>query len=278
MFVAYKLPTMSDLAQNPDRDDILAELQRVLGSRYFKSKKRSRQILDHAVKRTLDGKKVDEYTLADDVFEIKDFDRTTTSTVRVAILTLRDQLSEYYAEEGVQNPWRIELPTYVPEFKKVVPREAPAPWWKKKAVVGFVILATFLPIVLVLWSLPGKSATVGEEVTITSPKDGDAVTQFPTVRGTKKPHSWLRDLFDTSKDYLMVEVIKYHQWYMQDPLGVGPSWSLTAQCGDDKTDPGTEFRLFVLRTTETLKRGAITQTPALTENSQQYSSVRVTRK
>lgn len=267
---------MSEIAPNPDRDQILAELGKVLSSHYFKSKKRSRQILDYAVTQTLDGKDIDEYTLAVKVFDLKNFQADKSSTVRVAVKALREQLPEYYAGEGSQNPWRIELPTYVPEFKKVVPSEPP-PWWKRKAVVGFVILATFL-IGLVLWNLPGDSATVGEEVTITSPKDGEAVTQFPTVRGTKKPHNWLRDLFDTRKDYLMVEVIRYHQWYMQDPLGVGPNWSLTAQCGDDQTVPGTEFRLFVLRTTETLKRGAITQTPALIENSQPYSSVRVTRK
>lgn len=274
---------MSGLGPNPDRDQILEELERVLASRYFKSKKRSRQILDYAVKRALGGEDIDEYILADDVFNLKNFHPDSSSTVRVAVKAVREQLPEYYAGEGIQNPWRIELPTYVPEFKKVIPREPPPPrdprpWWKTKAGVGFLILAAFLVIGVVLWNVPGDPATYEEEVTITSLKEGDAVTQWPTVRGTRKSRNWLRELFNNRKDYLMVEVVQYRQWYMQDPLGVGPTWSLTAQCGDDKTTAGTEFRLFVLRTSETLKRGAVMQTPALVENSQLYASVRVTRK
>jgi adenylate cyclase len=108
-------------AELPTRDEVAAELQRILGSRCFEQAGRSSEFLRYVVEQTLDGNadRLKGYTIAVEVFgRPGDFDAQTDPLVRVEAGRLRRRLVEYYADEGAANPIRISLPRgrYAPEF------------------------------------------------------------------------------------------------------------------------------------------------------------------
>jgi hypothetical protein len=102
-------------------DRIREELNRVLSSHEFRTSKRSQEFLRYVVEHTLHGQadQLKERTIGIDVFgRPADYDPSEDATVRVKAGEVRKRLGLYYAEQGVQNPIRIELPlgAYVPEF------------------------------------------------------------------------------------------------------------------------------------------------------------------
>src|SRR5271156_4594033 len=112
------------------------ELNRVLSSHEFRSSKRSQEFLRYIVEHTLTGHAdiLKERTIGIEVFgRSTSYEPSDDATVRVKAGDVRKRLGLYYAEEGAQNPVRIELPagTYVPEFRwsEAAPAlaEAPAP-------------------------------------------------------------------------------------------------------------------------------------------------------
>lgn len=82
-----------------------------------------RYLADHAL--SGDPEQVKEYQIAREVFgRAEDFDPRLDSIARVQASRLRAKLTEYYAGEGTQDPWHIDLPRggYALIFK---PREEP---------------------------------------------------------------------------------------------------------------------------------------------------------
>lgn len=90
-----------------------AALERVLASRCFEQAARSSSFLRYVVEQTLagQGERLKGYTIAVEVFgRPVDFDAQSDPLVRVEAGRLRRRLIEYYADEGRDDPVRIELP------------------------------------------------------------------------------------------------------------------------------------------------------------------------
>jgi hypothetical protein len=97
------------------------ELSRIFSCHEFRSSKRSQEFLRYIVEHTLSGRAdiLKERTIGIEVFgRSTSYEPSDDATVRVKAGDVRKRLGLYYAEQGAQNPVRIELPagTYVPEF------------------------------------------------------------------------------------------------------------------------------------------------------------------
>lgn len=105
------------------RYEIRDELRRVLKSKHFaKAKKRSR-FLEFVCEQSLLGRadQLNEYLIGVEIYERgQDFDPQADAIVRVQAVEIRRALKEYFAGEGKDDPWRIELPPghYVPVFTR----------------------------------------------------------------------------------------------------------------------------------------------------------------
>ena len=100
------------------------ELERVLESPGFARNERLSRFLRFVVERHLEGKdqELKESVIAIEVFGRRpDFDPQRDPVVRTEAGRLRSRLSEYYVDEGKNDPLVIELPRggYVPRFREV---------------------------------------------------------------------------------------------------------------------------------------------------------------
>jgi TolB-like protein/tetratricopeptide (TPR) repeat protein len=89
------------------------QLSRMLQSRVFERAQRSQRFLCYLVDARLADPPVavKEYTVAIDVFDRDSaYYPAVDATVRVEASRLRSRLREYYAEEGRDDPWIIEIP------------------------------------------------------------------------------------------------------------------------------------------------------------------------
>lgn len=117
-------------------EDVVVQLQRVLGSTAFASAPILSRFLRHVVEHSLahDGSALKEYTLGVEVFgRNADFDPRIDTIVRTHARRLRARLEEYYRGDGRTDPILIEVPKghYVPvmrvqEQPAAVDAEAPA--------------------------------------------------------------------------------------------------------------------------------------------------------
>src|ERR1700722_1387010 len=111
--------------QRPARvseEAVREELSRVLSCHEFRLSKRSQDFVRYVVEHTLTGREdmLKERTIGIEVFgRSTSYEPSDDATVRVKAGDVRKRLGLYYAEQGAQNPVRIELPpgTYVPEFR-----------------------------------------------------------------------------------------------------------------------------------------------------------------
>jgi adenylate cyclase len=97
----------------PSGAEVRAALERVLASRVFEQAARSSGFLRFVVEQTLvgQGERLKGYTIAMEVFgRPPEFDAQTDPLVRVEAGRLRRRLIEYYADEGRDDPVRLELP------------------------------------------------------------------------------------------------------------------------------------------------------------------------
>lgn len=100
---------------------IQEELERVLASRCFRSRKMLGKFLRYIVRATLTENpvKITQHSIAvEGLGKHADFDNTDNPLVRVQAGRLRKQLEDYYLTEGRFNPLRITLPSgsYQPVF------------------------------------------------------------------------------------------------------------------------------------------------------------------
>ena len=134
------------------RDDILAELDRVLQDKLFVDSPRSSRFLRYIVEGSTNGdSELKEYTIALEVFDrAPEFDPRLDTIVRVQARRMRDKLEAYYANSNGSTQVVITVPkgSYVPRFRPVGPsdrREAASFWsrirWRiAAAVVGAILL------------------------------------------------------------------------------------------------------------------------------------------
>ena len=168
--------------QHVSAEAVRDELSRILSSSEFRTSKRSQEFLRYIVEHTVNGQAglLKERTIGVEVFgRSLDYDPGEDATVRVKAGEVRKRLGLYYAEDGLHDPVRIELPlgTYVPEFRYVeIPaahaEEAPAVEPARPAaefvpakarygprLVAFAALLCFLAAgVIWLRSWPGNTA------------------------------------------------------------------------------------------------------------------------
>lgn len=100
---------------------VQAELDSILKSRCFRSRKTAQRFLTYVVKETLQGhgETINQFSIATEALgKDTDFDPTSNPLIRVQAGRLRKQLDEYYTTEGRDHLIRITLPTgsYQPSF------------------------------------------------------------------------------------------------------------------------------------------------------------------
>ena len=117
---------------NPNRDQVNAELARVLRSRTFARSQRARDLLLYLGGSLCDGgaARLKESVIALDVFgrDAATYDSTNDGIVRVSVNRLRELLDRYYSDEGRGNDLRIEIQRggYVPIVRRHTPAALPA--------------------------------------------------------------------------------------------------------------------------------------------------------
>ena len=147
---------------------VLAELERILGSRPFKNAARSRQFLEFVVRHTVGGQseQLKERTIGTEVFHrAPGYATGDDPVVRVQAGEVRRRLEQYYQETHSASPVRIEMPvgSYTPNFRWVSPdgagleekAEPPAahivesvPVERKRPAAGWLVLAACLVVAL----------------------------------------------------------------------------------------------------------------------------------
>src|SRR5262245_42609368 len=116
-------------------EDLVREhVSHILRSSGFAKSERLKRFLAHAVERTLSGRtdSLKEYSIALEVFDRKpDYNPKVDAVVRVEARRLRSRLEDYYANDGVNEPVRIQIPSgaYVPVIERHEPLKMadPAP-------------------------------------------------------------------------------------------------------------------------------------------------------
>lgn len=97
-------------------------LERLLASETFGRSERARKLIRYLVEREQagEGDRLKGFSIAMDVFgKDGDFDPSTDAVVRVQAGRLRELLQQYFANEGVAEPFRIAIPRggYVPAYE-----------------------------------------------------------------------------------------------------------------------------------------------------------------
>ena len=101
---------------------VLAELERILNSRFFRNAVRSRQFLEFVVRHKIQGnsEQLKERTIGTEVFHRPPGYATGDDpVVRVQAGEVRRRLEQYYQQTGSEGPLRIELPvgSYAPHIR-----------------------------------------------------------------------------------------------------------------------------------------------------------------
>lgn len=98
--------------QMPASEAVLTAVERMIAAPAFARQGRAAQILRYLVGETLAGRAagIKESVIALDVFRRGTYDPRVDSLVRVEIAKLRQCIARYYAEDGKDDPIRIEIP------------------------------------------------------------------------------------------------------------------------------------------------------------------------
>ena len=174
------------------RDEILAQLDRILASKDFCQAPSLSKLLRFVVEQTLagNGAGLKEVTLGVEVFGLSTDDGTVkTSVVRVNAYRVRKRLAAYYETVGNEDPWIITLldEGYTPRIVARAPRPAAEsvpdpPRWKSPArsrwKTGATVCAAALLVMtasLVAWSYASRTPVVTSFTQLTNTghmKDG----------------------------------------------------------------------------------------------------------
>ena len=143
-------------------DEVLAELERLLGSSLFRSSRRCQRLLRRITEQSLHGdlESLKERALGVDVFERPaDYDTSQDPVVRASAAEIRKKLAQYYQEAGHESTVHIELPpgSYLAEFHFATDKPAPVapvpqarPVTPRRPVRRIAIVASLAAVVAVL--------------------------------------------------------------------------------------------------------------------------------
>ncbi|MEE9326820.1 MAG: tetratricopeptide repeat protein [Cocleimonas sp.] len=97
------------------------QLSKILSSIHFKSAKQMQKFLEYVVNEALHGKHrtLKQYSIAVDALGLPDdFDSDSNPTVRILAGRVRERLTKYYEESGMNDAVIISIPkgSYIPEF------------------------------------------------------------------------------------------------------------------------------------------------------------------
>ena len=120
--MSLKVSPISTPTVDFERQQVKAELERILESAGFRNSKRSQEFLRYIVITALDGRFEDlkERIIGTQVFQrCPDYDTGEHSIVRVKANELRKRLAQFYAETNQTSSVQIHLPrgSYTPEFR-----------------------------------------------------------------------------------------------------------------------------------------------------------------
>src|SRR5258708_5906581 len=96
-----------------EQEATLAQIQRIVQSKAFRTSEVHRKLLNYLAEKSLAGASdsLKEYTVGLDVFaKPESYDPRQESTVRMHVARLRQKLAEYYRTEGVDDPIIVDLP------------------------------------------------------------------------------------------------------------------------------------------------------------------------
>lgn len=100
---------MPDISEPIPEEEILIQLDRILGSRWFRIAPRQSQILKFIVTRALAGKPISEEIIGRSIYRGK-YVKDGTNVVRVHAASLRENIPKYYAGPGANDPIQIRMP------------------------------------------------------------------------------------------------------------------------------------------------------------------------
>jgi len=115
-----------DAAEIPKPDEIEVQLARMLNSRLFIANENPAKFLKLVVTKALAGEEIRQSIVGEALFPAR-YAKEDISDVRVTARNLRTITAEYYANEGQNDPVRIELPTPPPKSPKLPPGKAYTP-------------------------------------------------------------------------------------------------------------------------------------------------------
>jgi hypothetical protein len=109
-------------ASERDREEVRAQLQKILSSSVFLNSKRYAAVLKYIVDQTLAGAgdRLKERTIGIEVFDrTPDYDTSTDHAVRSAVAEVRKRLAQYYQQDH-RDQLRIEVQpgSYMPQFRR----------------------------------------------------------------------------------------------------------------------------------------------------------------
>ena len=120
-------------------------ISRILDSQTFKNKEVLKNLLRYFFESYLKQKEISEKSIANDVFQRKDFDGTEDTIVRVNLFKLRHLLKLYYLNDGQKDAYKVEIPkgSYQLKFSQIgISYQAPVSnkfKWEHIAIGGLFI-------------------------------------------------------------------------------------------------------------------------------------------
>ena len=200
------------------------------------------------------------------------FDPGTDRIVSTAVGDLRKKLSEYYADEGRNDRWVIEIPvgSFVPVFT-ARSRPEPSPDARKARVISGWALKTAAAVAVAVAAVILAGALFaqhpGSTVRITSPVNEATVGPVQDVSGK----GWEPKL----NNYLIVEPVDQsgRRW-VQAQVG-SPDWTRSVHFGQGDTPSGMRYRVYILSTPTSVPIGELTKP---TDTPQESPAITVTLK
>ncbi|MFB3827139.1 MAG: hypothetical protein ACE15B_10235 [Bryobacteraceae bacterium] len=186
-----------------------AVVERVAGSRYVAKSARLRDLLLYLCGKALEGAAADlhEQEIGHRVFgRPPDYDTAADNIVRVHASMLRKRLAQYFAGEGRDERWTIEIPKggYVPVFRE---RAAPRPRrdWRLAALASVALLLAGATVWLwILWR-------------------GERARSTPEWRGGPAARAFWSRIFDPARETGIVlddASIALYQELLNRPIGL----------------------------------------------------------
>jgi hypothetical protein len=154
-----------------DKEDVRAQLERILADSHFLNSRRYPGFLRYVVNQTLDGRadQLKERTLGMQVFGRElDYDTGLDNVVRSTAGEIRRRLAQYYQNPAHTSEMRIDLPagSYVPHFQapqnQAAQTPAPTARRRNRYLVWACVLAILCVAALSSWWLLRRTATMAD--------------------------------------------------------------------------------------------------------------------